>query len=150
MEEAFAAGSPPLGVTAEAHAAALAWTPPGFAAFDAGRAGAEDGGAETAADAEAPGSTAGPEPSPEPQDGGAVSADDETGSATGDGGQIVEAGGPDAEAPDVPTPPEIVDGIETPGAVPAADGSPEAIVSHAGRVNGHDDGLGLPEFLRNA
>ena len=27
MEEAFAAGSPPLGVTADAHAAALAWTP---------------------------------------------------------------------------------------------------------------------------
>ena len=47
MEEAFAAGSPPLGVTADAHAAALAWTPPGFAAFDAGRPGVEDAGVDT-------------------------------------------------------------------------------------------------------
>ncbi len=49
MEDAFAAGPPPIGVTADAHAAALAWTPPGFAAFDAGRAGVEDGGMETEA-----------------------------------------------------------------------------------------------------
>ena len=37
MEEAFAAGKEPVGIGAKAHAAALAWTPPGFAAFDAGR-----------------------------------------------------------------------------------------------------------------
>ena len=61
MEEAFAAGPPPVGVTADAHAAALAWTPPGFAAFDAGRAGVEDAGADTATDVEAPA---------EPDDGG--------------------------------------------------------------------------------
>ncbi|MXZ28781.1 MAG: chromosome partitioning protein ParB [Gammaproteobacteria bacterium] len=36
MEEAFAAGKPPVGIGADEHAAALAWTPPGFAAFDAG------------------------------------------------------------------------------------------------------------------
>ena len=35
MEKAFAAGKPPVGIGAEAHAAALAWIPPGFAAFDA-------------------------------------------------------------------------------------------------------------------
>ena len=97
MEEAFAAGSPPLGVTAGAHAAALAWTPPGFAAFDAGRAGVEDSGAETAATAEAPGSGAGPEPSPEPEAAvAAVSTGDEIDPA---------AGGPDTEAgmpPDAP------------------------------------------------
>ena len=34
MEKAFAAGDVPLGVNAEGHAAALAWFPPGFAAFD--------------------------------------------------------------------------------------------------------------------
>ena len=34
MAEAFAAGDPPLGLSAEMHAAALAWVPPGFAAFD--------------------------------------------------------------------------------------------------------------------
>ena len=70
MEEAFAAGSPPLGVTADAHAAALAWTPPGFKAFDTGRAGADDAGAETAPVTEAPDSVAGPAPedagAPEP------------------------------------------------------------------------------------
>ena len=36
MEEAFAAGTPPVGIGATAHAAALAWTMPGFAAFDTG------------------------------------------------------------------------------------------------------------------
>ena len=34
MEKAFAAGDVPLGVTAAGHAAALAWAPPGFAAFN--------------------------------------------------------------------------------------------------------------------
>ena len=37
MEEAFAAGSPPVGITADAHAAALAWTPPGFGGVRRGR-----------------------------------------------------------------------------------------------------------------
>ncbi len=41
MEEAFAPGKPPVGIGAEAHAAALAWTPPGFQAFDAGRSPAD-------------------------------------------------------------------------------------------------------------
>ena len=45
MEEAFAAGSLPLGITADAHAAALAWTPPGFKAFDAGPVGPQGAGA---------------------------------------------------------------------------------------------------------
>ena len=39
METAFAAGDTPLGLSAPMHAAALAWTPPGFAAFDTGRIG---------------------------------------------------------------------------------------------------------------
>ena len=34
MERAFAAGEVPLGVTPAGHAAALAWAPPGFAAFN--------------------------------------------------------------------------------------------------------------------
>ncbi len=38
MEEAFAAGTPPVGIGATMHAAALAWTMPGFAAFDTGGA----------------------------------------------------------------------------------------------------------------
>ncbi len=48
METAFAAGERPVSLSAGMHAAALAWTPPGFAAFDTGRIG--DG----SDDAEAP------------------------------------------------------------------------------------------------
>ena len=47
MEEAFAAGTPPVGIGATMHAAALAWTMPGFAAFDAGVA-AEEASAPSA------------------------------------------------------------------------------------------------------
>ena len=39
METAFAAGDRPVSLSAEMHAAALAWTPPGFEAFDTGRVG---------------------------------------------------------------------------------------------------------------
>ena len=52
MEEAFAAGTPPVGIGATARAAALAWTMPGFAAFDTG--GADDDAAAQAAPAEKP------------------------------------------------------------------------------------------------
>ena len=47
MEEAFAAGTPPVGIGATMHAAALAWTMPGFAAFDTGGA-AEEASAPSA------------------------------------------------------------------------------------------------------
>ena len=49
MEAAFAAGATPVGLSAPMHAAALAWTPPGFAAFDTGRIGDE---ADSAPEAE--------------------------------------------------------------------------------------------------
>ena len=48
METAFAAGDVPVGLSAGMHAAALAWTPPGFAAFDTGRIGDEADGAPEA------------------------------------------------------------------------------------------------------
>ena len=44
MEAAFAAGERPVGTPREGHAAALAWTMPGFAAFDAG--GTDDAGGD--------------------------------------------------------------------------------------------------------
>ena len=47
METAFAAGPTPVGLGATAHAAALAWSMPGFAAFDTGGVD-DDTGAETA------------------------------------------------------------------------------------------------------
>ena len=54
MEEAFAAGTPPVGIGATMHAAALAWTIPGFGAFDSGGAADEEAAAtETAGDAPA-------------------------------------------------------------------------------------------------
>ena len=55
MEEAFAAGTPPVGIGATAHAAALAWAMPGFAAFDVG--GADDDIATEAAPAARPAQT---------------------------------------------------------------------------------------------
>ncbi len=124
MEEAFAAGSPPLGVTADAHAAALTWTPPGFKAFDAGRAGVEDAGAETAPATEAPDSVAGTEPDA----GGAL--------------EQVEPETTDAPA-DPPRPVSVTGTVEV----------PEVIEHHPAPIaaNGHDNGSGLdlPEFLHN-
>ena len=69
METAFAAGDRPVSLSAEMHAAALAWTPPGFEAFDAGRVGdpikdRPDGDAasvDSTAEAEV-GAGAGPQP----------------------------------------------------------------------------------------
>ena len=55
MEEAFAAGAPPVGIGATAHAAALAWTMPGFAAFHTG--GADDDTAVEAAPVDRPADT---------------------------------------------------------------------------------------------
>ncbi len=126
MEEAFAAGSPPLGVTVDAHAAALAWTPPGFKAFDTGRAGAEDASAETAPPADTTDSVAGPEPSLEP-DAGAL--------------EQVEPDSADAPA-DPPHPVSVTETVET----PATEHHPAPTAA-----NGHDNGNGLdiPEFLRS-
>ena len=54
MEAAFAAGDPPVGVSAAMHAKALAWLPPGFAAFDTGRTVGDAGDATADAPATAP------------------------------------------------------------------------------------------------
>ena len=54
METAFAPSEPPVGVSASMHAAALAWTPPGFAAFDTGRTVGDAGDAATEAAGTAP------------------------------------------------------------------------------------------------
>ena len=148
MEAAFAAGDPPVGVSASMHAAALAWVPPGFAAFDTGRPDIDAGNAatETAATAPAPEADSGepasdagtappnapdapngnghaPAPEAGPSDGDAADADDsDTGEANPDPAVV---GGPDGIAATGPIPP-----------VPA---------------NGHDAGpdpMEIPEFLR--
>ena len=119
MEEAFAA-DPPAGLNPRARAAALAWTPPGFAPFDTGRMEEDDG--------EDP-------PVGEPEPDNVETVDDATDTASGDS----PARGELARAVDalnaVPTadgsPRVIVQGIES------ANG-------HDG------EGIDIPEFLREA
>ena len=65
MEAAFAAGAAvPAGVSPSGRAAALAWVPPGFGAFDTGRAEETAAPASEAASGKAPGSEAVPEEAP--------------------------------------------------------------------------------------
>ena len=176
MEEAFAAGTPPVGIGATMHAAALAWTIPGFAAFDTGGADEEEAAA-TEATADAPGNTADAS-----GDATADAAPAEAKSPNGDGESVPapEAGEPAAE-PDTgangnghadpvedeaeagPEPvngegseegqhePSVADAIDAVNAVPTADGGPRVIVQQVGPVNGSDAGddpLEIPEFLR--
>ena len=157
MEAAFAAGDPPVGVSASMHAAALAWVPPGFAAFDAGRTVGDAGDAATDAAVTAPAgepasvepaTDAGTEsaetppvgnghateaaPEPEPSDG--VTADAGNGAAgTVEPDMDADRGDTGAADPD-----------------PAVVGGPGSIAA-TGPVNGHDahpDPMEIPEFLR--
>ena len=144
MEQAFAAGDPPLGLSAEMHAAALAWVPPGFAAFDTGRVDDEADDAVTAAP-EQEADASGPEPVAEAEaaraapnaegDGNGDSAP-EPGPAAADDGNDAGDDGRIAATADTPIP------EDAPG---AADGMPPA------HINGRDaapDPLEIPEFLR--
>ena len=89
MGDAFAhGGGVPAGVTAEGRAAAIAWTPPGFRAFDTGTV--DDSGS-----ADDPGTTA-----PEPQ---RTVADTPLGGTPEDDGDDVN-GGPDPSGVDADTP----------------------------------------------
>ena len=88
MQDAFAHGDDvPAGVTAEGRGAAIAWTPPGFRAFDTGTV--DDSGA-----ADDPGTTA-PEPQP-------TVADTPLGGTPEDDGDDVN-GGPDPSGVDAET-----------------------------------------------
>ena len=135
MEGAFAAGDPPAGLAASARAAALAWTPPGFAPFDAGRM--DDTDADVPPVAEGDGKPE-PEPAPVP----------DTVEAVDDG--VPDTAGGDASEASVPgVPADEVPGPET------ADGGPRIDVSRENglnppRVNDPDsgDGIDVPEFLR--
>ena len=164
MEEAFAAGTPPVGIGATAHAAALAWTMPGFAAFDAGGTDA-DAAMEAApadrpadapdASADATARTGDSSAAPEPDGGEAPESpangnghDVSTGAEGEAGPEPVNEGG---EGEDSPADPSVADAIDAMNAVPTADGGPRVIVQTVGPVNGHepgDDPLEIPEFLR--
>ena len=141
MEEAFAPGKPPVGVGAEAHAAALAWTPPGFAAFDAGRgpadgtpSGTAPNGEATAAAAAANGQDTEPgEPEP---------VGEAAGSESGNGRDASTQANPEAD-------PAASNGS-------AGNGSADPSAAQAsGETNPpvNDDGaeaVEVPEFLRRA
>ena len=128
MEAAFAkTDSPPPGVTKEGHAAALAWAPPGFRAFDTG--GIDDG---------------------ETGEAGQPSSD-EAQSDTRHGAVAQQSDAPDAGSPERAVPPErprrasVVESIVSPGV------AEREALARAG--NGHDDtgdAFEIPAFLRRS
>lgn len=134
MEEAFAA-DPPESLTPRARAAALAWTPPGFAPFDTGRV-------EEAVEDDPPAE----EPETEAVDG------ETPDSATGEAPTDAESGpaADDTAGGDAPAGGELAQAIDAMNAVPTADGSTRVIVqgfdSADGLVNG--EAGDIPEFLR--
>ena len=101
MEQAFAAGDPPLGLSAEMHAAALAWVPPGFAAFDTGRVDDEADDTATAEPEQAADAT-GQEPVAEAQAEG-----DGNGHAAPEPGPAAADDRADAEPADAPPPADV-------------------------------------------
>ena len=162
MESAFAAGGDvPVGVTAEGRAAALAWAPPGFHAFDRGRIDdGEDGTAEAdpanSTNDAASADTTSPEVAPAPDD-----APQHT--------SVVESIDSPAVAEQLAIARARQNEVDALNAVPTADGDPRVIVGTEGlggdgngeappdadppmppvRGNRHDsDGLEIPAFLR--
>ena len=137
MEAAFAAGNPPPGVSAAMHAAALAWVPPGFAAFDTGRTVGESGDAEADAADTAPAGE--PESAESPVDAGAGTAPPDAPPAAGGNGHAAEAA-PEPQSPDGVT--------ETAGngAPETAEPGPDAGPGDAGETD--PDPREVPEFLR--
>ena len=158
METAFAAGNAvPLGVPKEGRAAALAWVPPGFAAFDSGRI--DDGDAAPEADSppsdqpsqdaaasddpqsaarqEAP--AAQPEPAADAGD-----AEQSAPSEQSNGAPVPETAGSPG-VPDAATvAPTGQDAIDAMNAVPVAGGGPRVIVSTVG-IGDDDDTEASPE-----
>ena len=169
MEDAFATGDPPAGLNATAHAAALAWTMPGFAAFDAGRASEPDAGTEPSDADEAADTSdtkAGPEAGGKPRVTSVVESIDSPAVAERlaaaraaqepYGGETPEgpAGGNGRDATvhvEAESRPGAADGDGVSENDPATDGEPGVTVQQAGAVNGQAAGGGLteiPEFLR--
>ena len=162
MEQAFAAGDPPLGLNADMHAAALAWVPPGFAAFDTGRVDDEADDTvtvepEQTVDAPGPEPVAGAETAASavesidsPAEAGRVAAARAAANGNGHAEQAAPETGPSGadDGNDTGNDGQIAGTVDT--AIPedaaaAADGMPLA------HINGRDaapDPLEIPEFLR--
>ena len=133
METAFAkSDGVPLGVTKEGHAAALAWAPPGFNAFDAGRV---DDGEDAAAGTETPPSDRAQADTPEeeaaePANETADDAPAEAPPPAADERRTEDLAGQEA--------------IDAMNAVPVAGGGPRVIIRTVG-LEDHDDGDASPE-----
>ena len=155
MEQAFAAGDPPLGLSADMHAAALAWVPPGFAAFDTGHVDGDTDDTVTAepeqtVDASGPPRTNSVVESVEaPAVAERRAAERATGNGNGSGNDHATPAAPETDSADGDHGSDAgVDGPESGTAEPA---KPADIAArHPGPVIGHDagDGLDIPEFLR--
>ena len=142
METAFAkSDSVPLGVTKEGHAAALAWTPPGFQAFDTGRV---DDGEDAGAGTETP-------PSDETQADAPEDTATEPANGTDDNASAEAPPPTDAAPTEKPRRTTVVESIESPAAaerraetlsmqkqidamnaVPIAGGGPRVIINTVG------------------
>ena len=148
MEAAFAAGDPPVGVSASMHAAALAWVPPGFAAFDTGRAVGDAGDAAAEAAGTPP---AGETESTETAADAGTAPPDALPAANGNGHATAPEAEPsddDADGGDAAAADDGDTGENDPD--PDVAGGPDGIAA-TGPVNGHDahpDPMEIPEFLR--
>ena len=155
MEQAFAAGDPPLGLSADMHPAALAWVPPGFAAFDTGHVDGDTDDTVTAepeqtVDASGPPCTKSVVESVEaPAVAERRAAERATGNGNGSGNDHATPAAPETDSAAGDHGSDAgVDGPESGTAEPA---KPADIAArHPGPVIGHDagDGLDIPEFLR--
>ncbi len=150
MEAAFAAGEPPVGVSPAMHAAALAWVPPGFAAFDTGGEAHSEEPAGTAAAPEpadpAADAAAGQQDAPPAANGHATETAPEPEPANG---AAAHAGNGAAEPVDPGPDAGRGDSRET-DPDPAIAGGPDGIAA-SGAVNGHaahPEPMEIPEFLR--
>ena len=158
METAFAAGDTPVGLSAQMRAAALAWTPPGFAAFDTGRVGDEPDDADSA-ETSAAAYTVETEPAGQPDP---TEPDADSGTASADAPSAANGNGHAAPAEPEPRPSggdaaatgdtdetSASTATEAIDADPSAAAAQDGIVSQAGPVNGRDpsaDPLEIPEF----
>ena len=142
METAFAkADSPPLGVTKEGHAAALAWAPPGFGAFDSGHVDDGETGKPEAPPADEDRSSAQQEAAAEHSEpaGETGNAEPAAPSAPSNGAPVPDT----AESPGAPDGETIAptghDAIDAMNAIPVAGGGPRVIVNTVAFENGGDD-----------
>ena len=155
MEAAFAAGDPPVGVSAAMHAKALAWTPPGFAAFDTG--GTTDDADEAGdAAAEAAGTTPTEAPAGEPESGEPAEPTADSDIEPVNAPSISKGNGHATKADPEPEPSNAAAANAGNGAADTVDPGPDADPGDSGEaatgpVNGHDaqeDPVDIPGFLR--